>query len=95
MTQVSVVAPAGGDVIQLGPVQMRILEDGRTSDHRLGIGNRCLSTIHQSCKKQPENIVVEVHPVQIFRIVRLTWAYRQLTASIAVTDVLDDRPGRG
>jgi quercetin dioxygenase-like cupin family protein len=38
MTQVSVVAPAGGDVIQLGPVQMRILEDGRTTDHRLGIG---------------------------------------------------------
>jgi quercetin dioxygenase-like cupin family protein len=38
MTQVSVVAPAGGDVIKLGPVQMRILEDGRTTDHRLGIG---------------------------------------------------------
>jgi mannose-6-phosphate isomerase-like protein (cupin superfamily) len=38
MTQVSVVAPAGGEVIQLGPIQMRILEDGRTTDHRLGIG---------------------------------------------------------
>lgn len=27
MTQVSVVAPDGGEAIQLGPIQMRILED--------------------------------------------------------------------
>jgi uncharacterized transporter YbjL len=38
MTQVSVVAPDGGEVIQLGPIQMRILEDGRTTGHRLGVG---------------------------------------------------------
>jgi quercetin dioxygenase-like cupin family protein len=38
MTQVSVVMPAGGEAIQLGPVRLRILEDGRTTDHRLGIG---------------------------------------------------------
>ncbi len=38
MTKVSVVTPAGGEVIQLGPTQMRILEDGSTTDHRLGIG---------------------------------------------------------
>ena len=38
MTEVSVVPPAGGEVIQLGPIQMRILEDGSTTDHRLGIG---------------------------------------------------------
>ena len=38
MTQVSVVAPDSGDAIQLGPIQMRILEDGRTTGHRLGIG---------------------------------------------------------
>jgi hypothetical protein len=38
MTQVSVVAPDGGEVIQLGPIVMRILEDGRTTGHRLGAG---------------------------------------------------------
>jgi mannose-6-phosphate isomerase-like protein (cupin superfamily) len=34
----SVVGPTGGEVIQLGPIRMRILEDGHTTDHRLGIG---------------------------------------------------------
>jgi len=38
MAQVSVVAPDGGEAIQLGPIQMRILEDGRTTGHRLGVG---------------------------------------------------------
>jgi mannose-6-phosphate isomerase-like protein (cupin superfamily) len=38
MTQVSVIPPSGGEAIQLGPTQMRILEDGRTTGHRLGIG---------------------------------------------------------
>jgi len=38
MTQVSVVTPASAEVIQLGPTRMRILEDGRTTGHRLGIG---------------------------------------------------------
>ncbi len=38
MAEVSVVSPTGGEVIQLGPIQMRILEDGRVTDHRLGIG---------------------------------------------------------
>src|SRR5215475_15692104 len=38
MTRVSVVAPDGGEAIQLGPIQMRILEDGRTTGHRLGVG---------------------------------------------------------
>ena len=38
MTQVSVVGPDGGEAIQLGPIQMRILEDGRTTGHRLGVG---------------------------------------------------------
>jgi len=33
-----VVAPDGGESIQLGPIQMRILEDGRTTGHRLGVG---------------------------------------------------------
>lgn len=35
---VSVVAPDGGESIQLGSTQMRILEDGSTTGHRLGIG---------------------------------------------------------
>jgi quercetin dioxygenase-like cupin family protein len=38
MTQISVIGPADGEVIQLGPVQMRIVEDGRTTGHRLGVG---------------------------------------------------------
>jgi mannose-6-phosphate isomerase-like protein (cupin superfamily) len=38
MTQLSVVGPTDGEVISLGTIQMRILEDGHTTDHRLGIG---------------------------------------------------------
>ena len=38
MTKVSVVLPEDGEAIQLGPVRMRILEDGHTTDHRLGMG---------------------------------------------------------
>jgi quercetin dioxygenase-like cupin family protein len=38
MTEVSVVGPADGEVIQLGPHRIRILEDGRTTAHRLGLG---------------------------------------------------------
>ncbi len=43
MTEVSVVTPAGGEAIQLGPARMRILEDGRTTGHRLGIGEITLA----------------------------------------------------
>jgi mannose-6-phosphate isomerase-like protein (cupin superfamily) len=38
MANVSVIGPAGGEVIQLGPIRMRILEDGSTTEHRLGLG---------------------------------------------------------
>ena len=38
MADVSVVGPDGGEPIQLGPVLMRILEDGSTTEHRLGMG---------------------------------------------------------
>ena len=38
MAQVSVVGPDGGESIQLGPTRMRILEDGSTTGHRLGMG---------------------------------------------------------
>ena len=34
---VSVVGPTAGEVIRLGPTRMRILEDGRTTNHRLGM----------------------------------------------------------
>lgn len=38
MTDVSVVRPGEGEVIELGPVmEMRILEDGSNTRHRLGI----------------------------------------------------------
>jgi len=34
----TVTGPDGGERIQLGPICMRILEDGSTSGHRIGIG---------------------------------------------------------
>jgi mannose-6-phosphate isomerase-like protein (cupin superfamily) len=43
MTDVSIVAPDGGEVIELGPARMRILEDGGTTAHRLGIGELTLA----------------------------------------------------
>jgi mannose-6-phosphate isomerase-like protein (cupin superfamily) len=43
MAEVSVVGPADGEVIHLGPIQMRILEDGRTTGHRLGLGEITLA----------------------------------------------------
>src|SRR6516225_10882179 len=38
MSTVSLVCPQDGEKIQLGPTEMRILEDGSTTGHRLGIG---------------------------------------------------------
>jgi mannose-6-phosphate isomerase-like protein (cupin superfamily) len=38
MTGESIVGPDGGDVVRLGPATVRILEDGSTTGHRLGIG---------------------------------------------------------
>ena len=38
MTEISVVGPGDGEVVLSGPVQMRILEDGSTTQHRLGLG---------------------------------------------------------
>src|SRR6266481_3063718 len=43
MTQVSVIGPADGEVIHLGTTQMRILEDGRTTEHRVGVGEAILA----------------------------------------------------
>src|SRR2546430_2386561 len=43
MNDVSIVVPDGGEIIELGPARMRILEDGRTTAHRLGIGEITLA----------------------------------------------------
>jgi quercetin dioxygenase-like cupin family protein len=43
MNDVSIVSPAGGELINLGPATMRILEDGTTTGHRLGIGEITLA----------------------------------------------------
>jgi mannose-6-phosphate isomerase-like protein (cupin superfamily) len=38
MAEVSIVRPGDGEVMLSGPIQMRILEDGSTTQHRLGLG---------------------------------------------------------
>ena len=38
MTEASITGPDGGEAVHLGPITMRILEDGSTTGHRLGIG---------------------------------------------------------
>jgi quercetin dioxygenase-like cupin family protein len=43
MGDLSVVGPDDGELIQLGPTRMRILEDGRTTQHRLGVGEITLA----------------------------------------------------
>jgi mannose-6-phosphate isomerase-like protein (cupin superfamily) len=43
MNDVSVVGPDGGETIVLGPARMRIMEDGATTEHRLGIGEITLA----------------------------------------------------
>lgn len=43
MADVSIVGPHDGETIQLGPTRMRILEDGATTSHRLGIGEITLA----------------------------------------------------
>ena len=43
MNDVSIVTPDDGEVIELGPARMRILEDGRTTSHRLGLGEITLA----------------------------------------------------
>lgn len=37
MTEVSVVGPDGGEIVLQGPIRLRILEDGSTTGHRLGV----------------------------------------------------------
>lgn len=37
MAEVRVVPPGGGEPVDLGPIQIQIVEAGQTTDHRLGI----------------------------------------------------------
>lgn len=43
MSDVSIVAPDGGEIIELGPARMRIMEDGGTTAHRIGVGEVTLA----------------------------------------------------
>jgi mannose-6-phosphate isomerase-like protein (cupin superfamily) len=43
MNDVSVVGPDDGEVIDLGPARVRIMEDGRTTEHRLGMAEITLA----------------------------------------------------
>ena len=43
MNEVSIVTPELGEVIELGPARIRILEDGGATAHRLGIGEITLA----------------------------------------------------
>jgi mannose-6-phosphate isomerase-like protein (cupin superfamily) len=43
MNDVSVATPADGEVIDLGPARIRILEDGGTTAHRIGIAEITLA----------------------------------------------------
>jgi quercetin dioxygenase-like cupin family protein len=43
MNDVSIVGPTDGELIELGPARMRIMEDGATTAHRLGIGEITLA----------------------------------------------------
>jgi mannose-6-phosphate isomerase-like protein (cupin superfamily) len=43
VNEVSVVAAGAGEVIELGPARIRILEDGTTTSHRLGIAEITLA----------------------------------------------------
>jgi mannose-6-phosphate isomerase-like protein (cupin superfamily) len=38
MANVAVTPPSGGETLDLGPIQIRILEDGSTTGHRIGVG---------------------------------------------------------
>jgi pimeloyl-ACP methyl ester carboxylesterase/quercetin dioxygenase-like cupin family protein len=38
MAEISITGPHEGDIVLTGPVQMRILEDGSMTSHRLGVG---------------------------------------------------------
>ena len=38
MTRIAIVGPEAGEITLTGPIQLRILEDGSTTGHRLGLG---------------------------------------------------------
>jgi len=52
MVPVSIVGPGEGEIIASGPSQIRILENGGNTDHRLGIGE---ITIHPHTPGPPQH----------------------------------------
>ena len=44
---VTIVGPGDGEAIQIGPIRMRLLEDGSTTDHRLGVGEITLAASYR------------------------------------------------
>ncbi|MER5549069.1 cupin domain-containing protein [Streptomyces sp. NPDC002589] len=52
MKNASVVGPGDGEVIDLGPARIRILEDGGTTAHRLGVGE---VTLAPHCEGPPQH----------------------------------------
>ena len=65
--EVAIIGPDGGDAIALGPIQMRILEDGSTTNRRLGVGEITLQP-HTDGPPQHRHHLAgldgEPHPVQ-------------------------------
>ena len=43
MTRIAIVGPEDGEVTLTGPIQLRILEDGSTTGHRLGMAESTLA----------------------------------------------------
>lgn len=52
MNDVSVVGPDAGEVIELGPARLRLLEDGGTTGHRLGM---CEITLAPRAEGPPQH----------------------------------------
>jgi Cupin domain len=69
MADVSVLRPADGELIQLGPTRLRILEDGRTTEHRLGIGE---ITPRRMPMARPSSAMPRTTRASSFRAARFT-----------------------
>jgi mannose-6-phosphate isomerase-like protein (cupin superfamily) len=53
MSEVSLLGPGTGEIIRIGPVQMRVLEDGSHTDQRLGVAE---VTVPPSSPGPPQHI---------------------------------------
>jgi hypothetical protein len=75
MNDVSIVGPEDGEVIELGPTRMCILEDGGTTAHRLGIGEITLAPhssgpLQHRHARHDEGFYVGVRPAVVFTAAR-------------------------